>query len=107
MADQTPLQIPVPGEGATTKMADVDPTIAKRMDMAFADQGEEFRSSANRAREGDAHVAELTRNAALQFQIIAGAHAAQGLAGDILAQRSAGQQPQAAGGPMPVKPATA
>lgn len=85
----------------------MDPTIATVLNQQFAEQAARMQAMGNRAQAGDQAVAELVRNAGANFMLLAGASAAQGLAGDILAQRSAGQQPQAAGGPMPVAPAKA
>jgi len=84
--------------------SEIDPVIAKRMDQSFADHGEVLRQQSASALAGDIRVAELLRNSAVQFSVIAGAKAAQGLAGNILDQRSAGMQPQAAGGPQAVVP---
>jgi len=90
-------------------MATVDAAVMARMDRSFADQGEVFRHAQNVASAGDDKVSEILRLGAAQMHEIVQAVAAgvllnEGLAGNILAQRSAGGQPQAAGGPLPVPP---
>jgi hypothetical protein len=93
-------------------MADtlVDATIAKAMDQALFDQAQIFRAQQTRATAGDAAVAELTRNVFLQGEQLIGAHAAQTLETDrlsqqILAQRSARDQPASTPFAAPVKAA--
>lgn len=87
----------------------IDATISKRMDMSFADQGDEFRAQTNRGRAGDAAVAELVRNGNARAALMIDARAAQvlltdKLAEDILAQRSARDQPGSTAFALPVVP---
>jgi hypothetical protein len=81
----------------------MDPTIAHVLDQQFAVQASEFNMQANRARAGDAAVAELVRNVAVQTTQLVGAKAAQTLEADrlsqqLLAQRAVRDQP--ASGPL-------
>jgi hypothetical protein len=76
----------------------MDPTIAHVLDQQFANQAQEFNAQANRGRAGDAAVAELVRNVAVQTTQLVGAKAAQTLEADrlgqqILAQRAVAAQP--------------
>jgi len=84
---------------------EIDALIGKGMDQAFAEQREVFRHAQTEASAGNDKVAELTRNAFLNINTVAQATIADallngGLAKDILSQRSAGGQPNAAGGPQ-------
>jgi hypothetical protein len=90
----------------------IDATISQAMDQSFVDGQSTMRTQLLRATAGDAAVAEILRNVAVQATQLVGAHAAgqlemSRLAKEILDQRSAGGQPQAAGGPLPVPPKTA
>ena len=76
----------------------IDATIAQVLDQQFANQAQEFNAQANRARAGDAAVAELVRNVAVQTTQLVGAKAAQNLEVDrlgqqILAERAVRDQP--------------
>jgi hypothetical protein len=76
----------------------IDATIAQVLDQSFANQAAEFSAQANRARAGDAAVAELVRNVAVQTTQLVGAKAAQNLEVDrlgqqILAERAVRDQP--------------
>ncbi|MFA6245170.1 MAG: hypothetical protein WC655_29775 [Candidatus Hydrogenedentales bacterium] len=88
----------------------IDATIAQAMDQNFVDGQGTMRAQLLRATAGDAAVAEIVRNYAGQGYAVVGAHTVQTIEADrlaqqILQQRSAGGQPQAAGGPENVKPA--
>lgn len=105
------VTVPVEAQGDEVNMANpIDPLIDKLSDQNFADQQIVFRHAQNESSAGNDKVGELARNLFNQASYLVGAHAAQSLETsrlglEILAQRSAGMQPQAAGGPAPVKPA--
>lgn len=104
MPDDVTLEIPVAqttGEGVVKMASPMDATIAQVLDQAFVNQSAEFTAQANRARAGDAAVAELVRNVAVQTTQLVGAKAAQNLEVDrlgqqILAERAVRDQPGSA-----------
>jgi len=122
MADSLPdapagaiLEIPVPrgaGEGAIRPMA-LDPTIEKVLDQSFAEMAKSATAATERRTASADNVAEQTKVLFLEEKMKIGPREAAAqqrldsdkLASAILQQRSAGGQPQAAGGPQPVKPA--
>ncbi len=89
---------------------EIDPLICKALDQSFADGQNATRERYNTSQEGNNLVRELIRNASAQNEDLNAKAAAQtqilittkaadallngGLANDILAQRSAGGQPQ-------------
>lgn len=74
-------------------MADtMNPTVSDVLDKAFATQFQEFNAQGNRARAGDAAVAELVRNVAVQTTQLVGAKAAQTLEADRIAQETLQQR---------------
>lgn len=80
----------------------LDPTIAKRMDQTFSDEGERFRHAARRLTEFNDFVAEQSQTGFLQELKQVGTREAAAmqrmdmdrLASSILQQRSVRDQPQ-------------
>ena len=89
----------------------MDETIGKMIDtQLLLNQAQEFTSQANRARAGDAAVAELVRNVAVQTTQLVGAKAAQNLEVDrtsqqILMSRAVRDQPASSPFAEPAKAA--
>ena len=85
---------------------EIDPTIAKILDQEFAATHSLLNQAALRANDSANFIAEQARLHHLNAASLVGAAAAQrlgkdALAGEILQHRSAGMNPQAAGGPAP------
>jgi len=110
------LQIPVPdagpGKGVDSPMA-LDPTIELVLNQCFAEMAKAGTAATERRTASADNVAEQTKILFLEEKMKIGPREAAAqqrldsdkLASAILQQRSAGGQPQAAGGPQPVKPA--
>ena len=87
----------------------MDPTIELVLNQTFAKSHQVGLQAADRHSAGNDNVAEQTRLTFLEEKFKVGTREAAAqqrldadkLAGQILQQRSAGMQPQAAGGPLP------
>ena len=111
MADQPDaLESPFTLDEGNPVAEPIDPTVQLALNQGFAERHNVLGQVATQIASGNRFVQEAAQHQYLQSAQLLGATAAQVLMGnklaqDILAQRSAGMQPQAAGGPQP-HPAT-